>query len=159
MSFCRRTLLVSAVCQLVGQRLGRGRIFSDRARNERVERRVVRRRRLGQVPRSAAHITTSSTTSEAPRRGPTPAGPQRPRCLATTTKKLGEICALRLRSSEGSASTGQKKLECSRSADRRPIFFLRFLAYYSAKPSRVNLFSVFQNLGVLPRQIHANFTH
>jgi len=52
-----------------------------------------------------------------------------------------------------------KKLECSRSADRRPIFFLRFLAYYSAKPSRVNLFSVFQNLGVLPRQIHANFTH
>jgi len=53
-SLCVCCVCVSAVCQLVGHRLGRGRTFSHRARNERVEYRVVRDRCLGQVQRTAA---------------------------------------------------------------------------------------------------------
>ena len=53
-SVCVCCVCVSAVCQLVGHRLGRGRTFSHRARNERVEYRVVRDRCLGQVQRTAA---------------------------------------------------------------------------------------------------------
>jgi len=45
---CRRWCVwITAVCKLVGAPLGRGRILPNHARNERVEYRVVCRRRLG----------------------------------------------------------------------------------------------------------------
>ena len=77
----------------MGTPLGRGRILPNRARNERVEYRVVCGRSLGQIQRTTNHATPPSSTlaytfasTEASRTSPTLARSSSscPRCLRTS---------------------------------------------------------------------------